>query len=148
MYSKIVLLSRSICKTIVWTTWNSLFGLAPILVIYFIKTYDQSNESLTYSLIKGKILSDGIILFFCTALMGSVCIDYILMIKNIHKYFVAALLVLSFTTLLTVSIIFGNLFFHPSGNYNLNVLYGWQNFIILLSGCFCLVFKTILFYKE
>lgn len=148
MYNKIILLSRSICKTIVWTTWNSIFGLAPIFVIYFIKSYDQSNEWLTYSFMKGKILSDGIILFFCTALMGAVCIDYILIKKNIQKYFLTFIITLSLATLSSVSIIFGDLFFHPNGNYNLNILYGLQNFFILLSGCFCLVFKTILFYKE
>lgn len=145
---KIILLTGSVSKTLVWTLWNTLFGLAPLVTIFFIRSYSKSNSWLTNEFIMNQVIEEGIIMFFCVALMSGVSIDFILSKIKLHKYLTAFIVILTMSSLICVSLIFSSLYFHPESEYDKQVLIDWQSFFIFLSGVFCLIFKTILFYKE
>lgn len=141
------MIAESLGKTLAWTLWNSIFGFAPMFVIIFInfKSFlfpDTPTDSmLTWGGIGQKVMSDGLVMFFCCALMGEAGIDYVLSSKiKAHRYtsFIIAGSTLIF--LVGVSILFGIFFNFPEINKNYTLLYKFQNVLIMITGIFCLFF--------
>jgi hypothetical protein len=60
-------------KTIIWNLGNWLFGLAPLLLLIFVKKI--SNNPKTSEEIH-HLLNDGLPLFVACALMGSIVVDF------------------------------------------------------------------------
>jgi hypothetical protein len=149
---KLLLAIKSFWFALIWTIWNSVFGLIMLFAIYVIRAMlrkeSDINKWLTNEYINSKIVDEGIIMFLCCALMGEVSIDYLLSNSNLGKRVTAGMVGWLFLSVAFASLVFSQLFFHPSSGWNFDILVCMQNYFAIAAGFYCLLFKTILFYLQ
>lgn len=138
MNEKAILFFNSLGKTIFWLLISIVFGLSPLVISLLFKVFMPNIElSLT------KIIEEGVIMFFCTALCSSVMLDYLLSHIKFSKYIEFIFYAFPFAILLCSGLIFGQLYFHSNDNYDIKPLVTFQNFIIGTTFIYCLTLKMI-----
>ena len=78
---------KAFCKALIWCCWNIVCGLAPFLVIAFIATtmMQKADQAAAYEEIR-HLVSDLVLLFFFSAMMGEVTIEAFLSKIKFGKY--------------------------------------------------------------
>lgn len=141
----------SLWKTVRWTMWNTIFGIFPLIAIFFFKLTLSAKSPiglwLTDDFIEDKIINEGLVMFLCCALMGEVTIDFLLAIKDKINCKIF-LVIFSISMLFSVTYIFSNLFFFPKDTYNIELIKTFQKWLIIVSSVFCVIFRTTFYIFE
>ncbi len=123
---KLQVIKKPIAKSSFWIFWNSFFGLGVLIHIMLFKSvFNNTTEvykKLTTEYILHKILEEGIIIFFCKALMAACMIDYILSKVDYGKIFVSLMFVGLMMSFTLTCLIFGSTYLFESSNINQSFL--------------------------
>lgn len=120
---------------------NAMFGLAPLWILLE-ETLINTNDSGVKEMI-----NDGIIIFFCIAIIGSISFDYVLTKPKINEIMYYFAIVFPFLLFITVAIAYILLHKSPKreiiDNFN-NI----QQIIAVISIGYGFILKTDMFIKE
>jgi hypothetical protein len=64
---------RYLIKSVKWCLGNTIFGLAPLILLYIV--FAMSHSSVFEDKIN-ELISDGVILFVCCAITGAIVVEY------------------------------------------------------------------------
>lgn len=137
---KITAIFELIGKLVAWVAGNILFGLLPLFLLII--------EKLLFNLPvdKNKVINDGIVMFFCTAILGGVSIDILFvnfwqLSKRLNFLFVS-IIIASWVFWIYASIDLGK----DKVNYG---LINWiQKIFILFTSVYVLGLKSVIFSNE
>src|SRR5688500_2128326 len=113
-------MAEAIRNTLIWGVGNAFFGLAQFWVltsgdILNIETY--TNED---------VIKEGIIMFFCTAIMGAVFLDYFLWKGSKNKFALVPITIFPFIAIAFVIYVYSLYHFKPGSNMDYNKIEEFQ----------------------
>lgn len=135
-------LRKALFHSFIYISVNAFFGLAPLWIIFQATLYALQFD---YK----DVLREGMIMFFCIAIIGSISFDYsISKVKHkddILKYIAitAPLFLLVF-----VAINFMQLHYQKNVNYNFKTINILQWLLVCITIAYCFIFKTFMFINE
>lgn len=131
-------------KSFKWLLGNAVIGLSPLLFMLAIKIISERNicdEEIEH------LISDGVILFVCCAIMGSILIDFIL---GGHKLSSGVKILVVYLPLLILAFLLLDYFLMTqrmtTNTFHLSTPV--SKFVILFSFVYCIFSKTVLYMKE
>lgn len=134
-------LFKSFAQTIVWLVFNTVLGVVPLLIMIFIDVVLITMEIDYYK----EIVENGLILFLCVSVSGSVMVDHLFMKKRFSKsieFLISAFpLILTIITSLTFTMLF---FYSDKLIFDKALLLNLQYFIVVLTIVYCLFMKTLI----
>lgn len=137
--------SKSFGKGLLWTICTLIFGLLQLWIVlandFVISDYDLDLN---------KVITDGTLLFFTSAVVASICTDYYLGEKTgLHKmvallvYFIYPFLVLTLCIWL-----FTLIFSSYSKTINFKIIENIQIAVICMTILYAITTKAIMFFQE
>jgi hypothetical protein len=133
------------CYALAWNGLFSFFGLIQLWIIFIITIIDKSR----YTIIQ-KWINDGFLLFFLTALVTTITIDYIFdtttkkkIQKNARALDTIIMFVVPVITFLFVLTFYLCVFFEPE-SINLETYYTVQTYTLIVSAIYSLAIKFLL----
>lgn len=149
---RLKILWPALLKSFVWLIWNAFFGLGvlfPILLFTGIfKSTAELYKKLTFHHIGEKIFDEGILLFFCNALMAAAFIEYILSKVESGKSLTVLLSFSFMFSFLVTCMIFGTIYLFDSQNLNITVIQYYNFGLAWFTFYYCMLVKTIIYLQE
>lgn len=132
-------------KTIKWMIGNTIIGLAPLL---FLKLMNTMSKGRICEVAITRIIHDGVILFVCCAIMGSIVVDFILGGHKLQsgRYFLIIVIPVIVLALLLLAYFLMSLDQVSQNAFQVNTPVTIS--VIAFSIIYCIFAKTHLFIKE
>lgn len=147
------LLSRNLSifsKILIWWIWNIVFGLIPLLVVSGIRISGISHKASAITTEEVKhLFNDGVIIFFCLAMIGAISVDIYLTRRHFKSHYSLWMAVIAVIIAASISILYLAFILTNEGNGE-----HFGNFVPLTIGLiiatlfYCTVGKISLFLKE
>jgi hypothetical protein len=136
---------KALGKTILWFSIHSVVGLSPILITKALSSFVPGIE-----LSIGKIIHEGIVLFFCCTICSVAMMDYMFSKVKFKKYVEFGLYTMPFIMLFWSGLVFSQIYFSHESEHKFDIesLIASQNWIIIFTILYCSVIKVILFIQE
>lgn len=139
-------------KSIGWISWNSLFGLGVLVPLFVFTSMINPDAAKQYNVsleqILEKIASEGILIFFCNAIMAACLIDYIISKIDFGKMFLSLMFITLLMSFLLTCLIFGTSYLLKSDFLKREFLEDFQIGLAVFTVIYCSFFKVLLFYYE
>jgi hypothetical protein len=132
-------------KTFLWVVGNTIFGLAPLLFMCFVRLI--SGNKIGNSEIDS-LIHEGAIPFLCCAIMGAIAVEFLLsgyLFRSV-QIFAIYLYPLFILSIISIDYLFISLRIVTPQTFNLSS--ETSIFVIILSFGYCLFAKTKLYIKE
>jgi hypothetical protein len=136
--------SKAAESTVVWALGNTAFGLIQYSILVGGKIFGFPEYT------PKDVINDGVIMFFCVAIMGAVWTDFVLSLsdKRYPKIALIVILLVPIAGLFLASNIYSHLRFNPGIHYNYFALMQFQNMLIWGAVAYCIGVKFAIFTKE
>lgn len=127
-------------KTAAWAGINIVFGLAQYFVLV-------SGSALKFGeFTKKETIAEGILMFFCTAMMGAVSADYV--IANINYHLGYIIKIAPYFILAIVVYLYSQIHYIHKADFPVNMLDNIQWGIIIVTAVYCVLVKLFIFRRE
>jgi hypothetical protein len=132
-------------KTIVWLLGNTFFGLAPLLLMIWIKKV-SSNPNAAHEVYH--LVNDGLILFVCCAIMGAVVVDILIFRHKFENIVSFALTLSPISVLFMVLLVYLLIIFKVLSESYFSTESWIYYFVIIFSVVYCTLAKYTMYKKE
>lgn len=140
---------KSIGMAFAWLLLNTIFGFIPFIIIKFLGIMQIDPQSLSISKHElEKLVEECAVLFVFCVIMIAAMLDYYFSKLSLHKWHNGALTVCALLPMVLVGLMYGHIVFGSGSTKNYKNILVFQSVLIMYSFAYCMISKTIFFYKE
>jgi hypothetical protein len=142
-------LLKSIGMAFAWLLLNTIFGCIPFGIIKFLGIMQIDPKALSISEHElEKLVKECAVLFVFCVIMIAVMLDFFFSKLSLQKWHSGALTMFALLPMVLVGLVYGHIVFGSGAMKNFENLLVFQSVLIVYSVIYCMLSKTIFFYKE